>query len=284
MVVRSTTHALRGAAILSLVVLHLFQDPANGFIQRAWSWLRMQWWFQHDSFEPILSTLWFFPCLALWFTCDLYLPSLHKYRLQPHRTDTSHWKVVANPASGRSHMPTLFFYLAPLVAFDLVFPRRQLPVLAPTAPTLLLEIVAMLLVYDLLFFVCHWSMHHLPGVYPRVHAKHHEKTVTRANDAVRLTLVEEFFDVGCSVVAVNVVGAHPLSRALYDMLIVYLLVELHCGYDMPWMWHNVVPAGLMGGPPRHDRHHMDGRFYFQKFFTYIDNTLGFVPLPPKVKT
>lgn len=83
-------------------------------------------------------------------------------------------------------------------------------------------------------------------------------------------------DVGCSIAAVNLLGAHPMARALYNMVIVYLLVELHCGYNMPWMVHNVVPFGLMGGPVRHDTHHRLGKVYFQKFFTYIDNALGYV--------
>ena len=45
-------------------------------------------------------------------------------------------------------------------------------------------------------------------------------------------------------------------------------------YDMPWMLHNVVPFQLVGGPVRHDKHHMHGSHYFQKFFTYLDNAFG----------
>ena len=48
-------------------------------------------------------------------------------------------------------------------------------------------------------------------------------------------------------------------------------------YDLPWMLHNVVPWGLMGGTLRHDRHHQDGRFYYQKFFTYLDDAIGTTP-------
>jgi cholesterol 25-hydroxylase len=88
-------------------------------------------------------------------------------------------------------------------------------------------------------------MHKSPWLYRTLHKKHHTNTsATRANDTVRLTMGEEVLDVGCSIVAVNALGAHPLSRAVYDVVIVWLLVELHCGYDFPWASYNVVPNGV----------------------------------------
>ncbi len=36
-------------------------------------------------------------------------------------------------------------------------------------------------------------------------------------------------------------------------------------------------SGFMGGAPRHDVHHRTGRhYYFQKFFTFLDEAFGFV--------
>ena len=91
----------------------------------------------------------------------------------------------------------------------------------------------------------HWTLHKSPWLYRTLHKKHHTNTsATRANDTVRLTMGEEVLDVGCSIIAVNALGAHPLSRAVYDVVIVWLLVELHCGYDFPWASHNVVPNGV----------------------------------------
>ena len=88
------------------------------------------------------------------------------------------------------------------------------------------------------------SLKHIHAhTYTRTHAHTHTRThahthslflppslsATRAFDAIRLTYVEELVDVGCSILAVNVLRAHPLSRAVYNAIIVYLLVELHCG-------------------------------------------------------
>jgi sterol desaturase/sphingolipid hydroxylase (fatty acid hydroxylase superfamily) len=281
MPVTGSTRLLRALSVAGLAVLFAAQTTVDSALQHVWDLLREHWAFRHDSFEPVLATLSFFPFLALWCAVDLWLPSLHCFRVQPKNNDVSHWKVVANLSSGNSHMPVMFFYIAPLLALDMIYPRRMLPEQAPSVLRLLGEIVGMLLVYDALFYVCHRTMHH-PWVYRAVHVKHHLKHVTRANDAVRLTITEEFFDVGCSIVAVNVVKAHPLLRAVYNVVIVYLLIELHCGYDFPFMLHNIVPGQLMGGPARHDAHHSDGRFYYQKFFTYLDNMLGTAP-PTKAR-
>lgn len=48
-------------------------------------------------------------------------------------------------------------------------------------------------------------------------------------------------------------------------------------YDFPWQLHRVVPFGLYGGAPRHERHHREGLVYMQKFGTYLDEAFGFVP-------
>ena len=44
---------------------------------------------------------------------------------------------------------------------------------------------------------------------------------------VRLTGVEETTDVVCSIMALRLLRAHPLSRCLYNIVITFLLVELH---------------------------------------------------------
>lgn len=38
-----------------------------------------------------------------------------------------------------------------------------------------------------------------------------------------------------------------------------------------------MPFRLLGGPPRHERHHREGTVYMQKFGTYLDEAFGFVP-------
>ena len=66
-------------------------------------------------------------------------------------------------------------------------------------------------------------------LYHNMHAKHHTKKVQRATEAFRLSVGDQVLDVGCSIAALNVVKAHPLSRSLYNAVIVYLIIELHSG-------------------------------------------------------
>jgi len=44
---------------------------------------------------------------------------------------------------------------------------------------------------------------------------------------------------------------HPLSRAVHNCLVTYLLSEAHSGYDLPFMSHRLFPR-VMGGPIAHE--------------------------------
>lgn len=74
---------------------------------------------------------------------------------------------------------------------------------------------------------------------------------------------------------------HVLSRLLHNLVVTYLLSESHSGYDLPFMSHRVFPA-IFGGSPRHNAHHNRGDVYYQQFFMYIDDALGFTPQHDKV--
>lgn len=95
----------------------------------------------------------------------------------------------------------------------------------------------------------------------------------RAPDSIRLTFLEEVCDVLCSVAAVNVTRMHPLSRALYNVVITGLITDLHSGYSLPFMPENWCPGWV--GSRRHYQHHMGvgtgtRTKYYQKFFMYLD--------------
>ena len=66
-------------------------------------------------------------------------------------------------------------------------------------------------------------------LYHSIHAKHHTKKVQRVTEAFRLSVADQVLDVGCSIAALNIVKAHPLSRSVYNIVIVYLIIELHSG-------------------------------------------------------
>jgi cholesterol 25-hydroxylase len=142
---------------------------------------------------------------------------------------------------------------------------------APTIWRIAREILGGLFLYDFFFWATHFPLHKFPFLYKRFHARHHSNPDVRASDVIKLTFVEEIIDVVCSIAALRVMRAHPLSRTLYNFIITGLLTELHSGYNFPFTLENIIPGGLWAGSKRHHEHHRTGKLYFQKFFAYLDN-------------
>lgn len=164
----------------------------------------------------------------------------------------------------------LAVYLVPILAFDALNPRRVLPAEPPSAARVVREIFTSIIVYDILFFIGHMLMHSSPTLW-RIHRKHHEfDGRIRARETARLDPIEEMLDFSCSIAAVNLLKCHPLSRALYDVTIVYLLNEIHSGYSFPFALENLFPFGLWKGARAHCVHHYDRTRNFQKFFGPLD--------------
>jgi sterol desaturase/sphingolipid hydroxylase (fatty acid hydroxylase superfamily) len=254
----------------------------------------LQGMFQHDSFEPALSTCCLVAFIYLWGLVDCTLVMLRRmstssfsflkligqrgskwiesYQIQQNESDMSMWFH-----GSRLHQNLLWYFL-PIATYDWFVPRRylKLQVEAPTVSLVIVQVISSLIVYDALFFLAHFAMHRSRWLYRKLHAKHHHFHTVRACETVRLSFVEQIIDVAISIITLNLLGCHPVSRAIYDVCITYLLAELHCGYDMPWMAHNVVPFGIMSGPLEHDRHHATGINHYEKFFTFWDRAFGFI--------
>eukprot|EP00892_Ulva_mutabilis_P008331 jgi/Ulvmu1/5870/UM025_0132.1 len=224
--------------------------------------------FQHDTWEPGLVVLVWPLFTGFWYIVDTCIPQARRFRIQD-KHDTSHWKF-----EGFGRKQEVLLYILPLALFDVVYPRRDLPVLPPSFARLVADVFLSLFFYDLFFTAIHYSSHKVPWLYRHMHGKHHTHRVQRASEALRLSAGDQVLDVGCSIAALNLVGAHPLSRSVYNVVIVWLIIELHAGYNFPWMLQNVVPFGIWGGSTRHDAHHQYGTVYYQKFFTYLDNAFG----------
>lgn len=186
--------------------------------------------------------------------------------------------VKQSPWHWRAWIFEFWIYVLPLLVWDIVSPRRHRRIggfAAPTTLQVMRDVSLGLLLYDFFFFFGHLAMHKIPFLYKHFHKKHHEVDEVRACDQVRLTLGEEVYDVGCSIVALNLLGVHPVARTMYNLIIVFLLCELHSGFDFPWTPQNVVPKGLMTGSRRHHFHHRFGEHYYQKFFFSLDRLFGF---------
>jgi sterol desaturase/sphingolipid hydroxylase (fatty acid hydroxylase superfamily) len=186
--------------------------------------------------------------------------------------------VQQSPWHWQAWVFEFWVYVLPLLTWDILSPRRHRRLAAFGAPTtvqIMRDVTGGLLLYDALFFCGHVVMHKVPAIYKWIHKKHHHTEEVRACEIVRLSLLEEVLEVGFSIVALNALGAHPVARSLYNLIIVFLLTELHSGFDFPWTPQNVVPFGLATGSRRHHYHHRFGQHYYQKFFFTWDRLFGF---------
>lgn len=161
-------------------------------------------------------------------------------------------------------------YLLPLLVFDFIIPRRRLPEDCPGFFALFGKVCQTIFVYDFIFFFIHLAMHKLRRLIVLGHQKHHEKAILASVEVINHSFIDGTLQVATNIVTLKLCKAHPLSRALHNIIITYFLTELHAGYDAPWMLHNLVPFGILGGPPAHELHHRSGTKNYQQFFTYLD--------------
>ena len=222
--------------------------------------------FRHDHWEWVLAVSAFFVYIHGFWLVDRRMASTakkgvrhpwRKYRLQDQYAAQQHERKVQHalnrgdslaakeldeagppmPKLSKWHAKAFLFevplYIVPLYIWDVLAPRRAARIAtfsAPTVSRIATDIVGGLLLYDFVFFFAHWTMHKVPIFYRWFHKKHHESKEVRACDQVRLSGVEEFVDVGISIWALRFLGAHPVSRTIYNLIITFLLTELHCGY------------------------------------------------------
>lgn len=129
---------------------------------------------------------------------------------------------------------------------------------------LLCSIAASVAVYDFIFYWVHLALHKSPWLLRNVHATHHRQDQLISREVVHHSFVDGAMQVGANVFALKLLGLHPLARAAHNVVVTYLLTESHAGYDMPWMVHNIVPCGILGGPPCHEAHHKYGTVNFHQ--------------------
>ena len=166
------------------------------------------------------------------------------------------------------------WYLAPWLIIDFFYKRRKLPLNAPSLASLVSEVVLSLLVYDFLFYFGHRFLHANKGLYSSLHAKHHKESNIRAVEAIRHTFLDGSLNTAFSVLALRITRAHPLSRAVYNVVAIAMLADAHSGYNLPWALSKVIPFRLVGGAVEHEKHHRVGNKIFATHFTYLDYLFG----------
>ncbi|KAM3859416.1 cholesterol 25-hydroxylase-like protein [Diretmus argenteus] len=195
---------------------------------------------------------------------------VRRYKIQPRSIMS--WSTVRSCLALCLYNHLVFIF--PVTLLHWCWRPVSLPEEAPDLLVLLGGVLACLLLFDFQYFVWHVLHHKVPWLYRNFHKVHHAHTATSAlttqHSGAWETLSLGFF------AGINplVLGLHPLTELLFFVLNIWLSVEDHCGYDLPWATHRLVPWGLYGGAPHHDLHHLKFRSNYAPFFTHWDRLAG----------
>ncbi|KAJ0067606.1 hypothetical protein NL108_008764 [Boleophthalmus pectinirostris] len=149
-----------------------------------------------------------------------------------------------------------------------------LPERAPSCYRFCVEVLACFLLFDALFFVWHLSMHRIPWLFRKVHQEHHKNKALIALSAQDANGWELLSLLLLALISSWWVGCHPLSEALFHFLNSWLAIEDHCGYDLPWGLHRLLPSLGLGGAPFHQLHHTKHKWNYAPYFTHWDLLFG----------
>ncbi|XP_028313616.1 cholesterol 25-hydroxylase-like protein [Gouania willdenowi] len=193
------------------------------------------------------------------------------------------WRIAARsgpPPSLRKWLKclwrVLFSYtiaVLPVTALVQALRSPRVPELAPTSWRICADVVSCFLLFDTFFFAWHYAMHRVPWLYRHVHQTHHQHHIPfalAAQDANPLELVSQLV---LALTSAWLLGCHPLSELIFHLLNSWLAVEVHCGYNLPWTLHRLLPS-IVGGAPHHHGHHRQQNGNFAPYFTHWDRLCG----------
>ncbi|KAF7199659.1 cholesterol 25-hydroxylase-like protein [Nothobranchius furzeri] len=250
-------------------------DPAAPVLQELWEWVRA-------GQEEVLRSPHLAACCAFLTHVLLCAPFFALDALGRVCERVRMWRIAAGsgpPPSLRRWSEcfcrVLFRYLtAVLPAATLLQLLRspELPEWAPSCWQLFVEVVACFLLFDMLFFLWHYLLHRIPWLYRNVHQMHHQHHVPFALAAQDASSAELLSLLLLALSSAWALDCHPLSETLFHLLNSWLAVEDHCGYNLPWALHRLLP--FLGGAPHHQAHHSQQSSNYAPYFTHWDHLCG----------
>ncbi|XP_075945196.1 cholesterol 25-hydroxylase-like protein 1, member 1 [Anarhichas minor] len=208
------------------------------------------------------------------------VPSFYKYKIQPDRRPT----VGMMAKSFRRAMYNHIFFVLPAVLIAMfILPTPRIPQDAPTLYEVIIDGLAILLLFDTQYFVWHFIHHKHSQLYRWIHAIHHEYMAPFSWSTEQLS-IPELMTIGLwSNQDPVLLKCHPLTTWLTTVFSIWMSVEDHIGYDLPWTLNHLVPFGLLGGAPAHDMHHQKPSSNYAPFFSHWDRIFG-TAVPQQKKT
>nr|XP_040019550.1 cholesterol 25-hydroxylase-like protein 1, member 1 [Gasterosteus aculeatus aculeatus] len=199
------------------------------------------------------------------------VPLFYRYKIQPDRRPTV-------GMMSRSFMTAAYnnivFVLPTVLLTMFILPTPKLPDTAPTLYKVIIDGLAVLLLFDTQYYIWHFIHHKQPQLYRFMHATHHEY-VAPFSWCTQLLSIPELMSVGLwSNQDPILLRCHPLTTWCVTVFSIWMSVEDHIGYDLPWTLNHLVPFGLLGGAPAHDMHHQRPSSNYAPFFCHWDRIFG----------
>jgi len=227
-----------------------------------------------------INTIFFYLAIYMtavlpWMICDLYGKNwwIQKYKIQPDKDVTPEQVRKAVLLTMWNNM----VYVLPMAVAQWVYqPLEELPVLAPTLFEFIWQPFAALAILDVEYFIWHVLHHKVRWLYRHVHSVHHQYSSPSSWVTQYLHPWELISNGTFSTTAPWVIGCHPLTEVWYQIFAVWGSVEIHSGYDLPFMLHKCIHrwCPFWGGSPSHDMHHQKPSTNFAPFYTYLDILCG----------
>ncbi|XP_026212622.1 cholesterol 25-hydroxylase-like protein [Anabas testudineus] len=244
------------------------------FMQILWDFLKEQQSHLRSPFFPVLFSLTVYLSCCLPYVClDLLcsrLSLVHHFKIQPQNKVP--WSVVWKCL--HKIVYNHVFFIFPLSVVHWYWKPVVFPPLAPEMLTVVKDVLACLLLFDMQYFLWHLLHHKVSWLYHFFHKEHHIHTATFSlmteDTGVWEMLNLSFF----STLIPALLDCHPLTEMLFFFANIYLSVEAHSGYEFPWSPRRLVPFGLYGGAQHHHLHHLKFKVNYAPYFTHWDRLFG----------
>ncbi|XP_038577397.1 cholesterol 25-hydroxylase-like protein [Micropterus salmoides] len=241
-------------------------------LQILWDWLREQSLLRSPFFPVLFSLTIHLSCCLPYLCLDLLcsrLTLVRRFKIQPQNKVTLAvasrclLKIFHNHVCFIFPISVVHWYLRPV----------SFPPLAPEMQSVLKDVLACLLLFDM--EICLWHLlHHKVSWLYVFHKEHHIYTASFSL-ATEHTGVWEMLSLSFfTTLNPALLNCHTLTEMLFYVINMYLSVEAHSGYEFPWSPHRLVPLSLYGGAPHHDLHHLKFKVNYAPYFTHWDRLFG----------
>ncbi|XP_072241314.1 cholesterol 25-hydroxylase-like protein 1, member 1 [Leuresthes tenuis] len=199
------------------------------------------------------------------------VPLFYQYKIQPDRQPTLGMMAKSFMTALYNH---IVFVLPALIIGMFILPAPALPQDAPALYEVFIDGLAVLLLFDTQYYVWHFIHHKHPQLYRWVHAIHHEYLAPFSWSTEQLSITELMTVGFWSTLDPILLKCHPLTTWCVTVFSIWMSVEDHIGYDLPWTLNRLLPFGLLGGAPAHDMHHQKPSSNYAPFFSHWDRIFG----------